>query len=946
MLSHKVLVRDRLDEASRYYLDGMDDYYSKEGEAQAWQGKGAEALGLEGEVTTADFRNLLGGFIDPTAPSVRASTRDDMHDRIGIDLTFSAPKSVSILALVGGKSELIAMHDQAVTHALNEAEKLAQARQSVGGKVKIENTANLIVAKFRHETTRAADPLLHTHSVVLNLTQRADGSWRALKNDQIVKSSKLLGAIYRSELARQLTAAGYEIRHEPNGLFELASVTREQVAAFSQRSADIEDHLADMGVDRANSTTAQRQAATMATREAKDPTLDRAALHQEWVTRAQAVGLNLSPRLSRVAAQNSISGPNSPPSFAMTEASDAAVRFAIAHLSERDAVIDRPSLMTQAALAAIGTTSPASIEAAIAAQVERGRLVAEATRYRPADQPKATPMTEQQLVGRYAAAAGGEVAARAKVQAAVADGGLVAAPQRYTTSVARAREVRLLAIERDGRGAVAPVLAPTKAAAFFATTSLNDGQREAAVLMASTSDRVVGVEGLAGTGKSFMLEQAKARIEAEGYQVRALAPYGSQVKALRELGVSANTLASFLAAKDKGIDAKTVLVLDEAGVVPARQMADLLKIVEDHGARIVVMGDRMQTRAIEAGRPFEQLVDAGMKTARMDEIQRQRDPTLRNAVELAAKGRAVAALHTLPAVTEIANAGERHQAVAAAFLALSAEERQQTLIVTGTNEARRAINQHVREGLGLIGAGRSYESLARVDTTQAERKSARTYQVGQIVQPEKDNSRAGLSRHELYEVREIGPGNILTVSARDGTLRTFSPAKATLSVYDAQQREFSAGDSVRVTRNDAARDLANGDRYTVAVVQATSVLITDGKRQVALPTSEPLHLDHAYASTVHAAQGLTRDRTFYDAPSESLTTTRDVFYVALSRARDDFQLWTDNRTRLPEAVARKADKRAAMDIHLPAATRSPALERVAGAAAGRKQLAAGAELGD
>lgn len=941
MLSHKLLTAKQIGKVASYYGDGADDYYAKEGDAQTWQGKGAEALGLSGEVDRERFRELLHGQVEPGGPSVRLSTRDDSKDRIGLDLTFSAPKSVSIAALVGGDSELIAMHDRAVAHALDEAELLAGARQKVGGKTRQERTGNLVIAKFRHETTRAEDPDLHTHSVVMNLTQRADGKWRALRNDDIIKSTKLLGALYRSELARELEAAGYEIRHGRDGLFELASVSREQIEAFSQRAKAIEEHLADQGLTRETSSSSQRQAATMATRDAKDPQVDRAAMHAEWRARAEALGMDFTgPEVGRSAGPRAEherrergggdGGAGGPPAvrpaeFARAEAARLAIKYAVAHLSERDAVMDHRQIIDTAVKHSIGDTGIRDIERALAERVATGRLVAEVPMYRAAADPDSKALSAEEWTAKAAAAQGVDpAAARERVQAAIANGGLLAIDRRYTTHRAIERERQVLAIEANGRGAVAPMLSADAAAAYFAKEQLNTGQQAAATLILSTTNRVIGIEGDAGTGKSHMLDKAKRRIEtlapaqrfamANGYTFRALAPYGSQVKALRELGVTANTLASFLKAKDKGLDDKTVIVLDEAGVVPARQMADLLKEVESAGARIILVGDTAQTKAIEAGRPFDQLLTAGMAKAQMREIQRQKNPLLKAAVELAARGNTTKALEKIGVIVEIQTATDRRHAIAAAFAKLTPADRDQTLIVAGTNESRREINGHVRDLLGLTGKGREKELLIRRDTTQAERRFSRNYRIGDVVEPEVSSKALGLSRGVLYKITATGPGNNLTVQSPEGETLTFNPGRTKLSVYQVEATELAPGDRVRITHNNAKMDVANGDRFTVSAIDGKSVTITDGKRTLQLPTATPIHLDLAYVSTVHGSQGLTEDRVFYDADTKSRTMTKDVFYVAMSRARHEFLPYTDDIKALPAAVARVAEKRAALDV--------------------------------
>jgi ATP-dependent exoDNAse (exonuclease V) alpha subunit len=150
---------------------------------------------------------------------------------------------------------------------------------------------------------------------------------------------------------------------------------------------------------------------------------------------------------------------------------------------------------------------------------------------------------------------------------------------------------------------------------------------------------------------------------------------------------------------------------------------------------------------------------------------------------------------------------------------------------------------------------------------------------------------------------------------RQATFAEWRARAAELGIdFARREAELAAGDRVRITRNDAARDLANGDRFTVAAVNARAITLTDGRRQVELPTDRPLHLDHAYASTVHSSQGLTADRVLIDASTRSRTTSKDVFYVAISRAQQEARVYTDNRTKLPIAVEREHRKHAAMEL--------------------------------
>ncbi len=916
MLSHKILTRQDVGDVASYYGDGADDYYAKEGEAQTWQGRGAEMLGLVGPVDSRRFRELLAGKVDPGSTPVRISTRDDSKSRIGIDLTFSAPKSVSIQALVGRDAGLVEAHDAAVARVLEHVEELAQARKKTAGVTQIERTGNLIIAKFRHETTRAQDPDLHTHSVVMNLTRRADGEWRALKNDEIIARTRYLGVLYRTELARILEQQGYALRYGKDGTFELAAMSRQQIEAFSRRSAEIERRLTEMGLTRDTATAAQKQLATMQTRGEKPRLVDRARMLGEWEHRSAELGIRFERTSNRP-----IQTFDRTEAVAEAEAGRLAVQFAISHLMEREAAITASTLLDTALKHDLGASRLDSVLRAIGDEVTEGRLVAEESRYHDAGELGTYAKPGQAWIDELRQGGLAEADAQSRLQADVASGRLVMAEARYTTPEALAREHEILRIERDGRSALAPVLSLPDAVAHFADRPLNNGQRSAATMMLSSSNRVVGIEGFAGTGKSHMLRFATEKIEAHGYTVRALAPYAGQVKALRGLGVSANTVASFLRAREQPLGPKSVLVIDEAGVVPARQMAKLLQTAESAGARVVLIGDRAQTKAIEAGRPFDQLIRNGMTTTEMAEIQRQTDPRLREAVELAARGRAAPSLAKVRDIVELADDTDRRTAIAQSYAKLTKWERERTLIVAGTNEARREINALVREAIGTAGEGKQASFLVRRDTTQEQRRYSRNYDVGDTIQPERDYPSAGLVRGALYTVEENGPGNRLTVRAQDGAAIEFSPYKCSnLSVYQTERAELSRGDLVRITRNDAALDLANGDRLRVAFQVRSTVVLTDGVRTIHMDASRPLHLDHAYATTVHSSQGLTTDRVFIEATTTSRTTAKDVYYVAVSRARSEARIFTNDREALGSAIGRENPKIAAMDLATPQRT--------------------------
>ena len=915
MLTTTVLTRQDGAQLASYYEDAADDYYAKEGEASAWQGKAAAALKLSGPVDPRDFRMMLDGHIALGVYARAASNRHDSKERLGIDLTFSAPKSVSIQAFLGGDERIIQAHDRAVARALDHAEERAQARAKIAGRSQTETTGNLAVAKWRHETSREQDPQLHTHAVVMNFTRRSDGQWRALKNDEIVKSTKYLGAVYRTELAAELQKIGYSLRHDPGGTFELAHISRQQIEAFSRRSKQVEANLSARGLDRESATAGQKQVAALSTRE-KKASVDREALFRSWGERARESGISFDRPSPAVGIGHYDNSPWQ--AAADAEAAKRAVAFAVSHHTERQSILDRSDLVDTALKQGMGRVRLAHIDAEVERRIGEGYMIREAPLYRLSDAKEGEEgRTARAWSARLVELGIDAREASVRTEQAIIRGRLVPAEIRYTTQTALAREKAILAVEAVGRGAVAPILPAEVVRERLAGVGLTRGQAEAAEAMLASSDRVVGVQGLAGTGKTHMLKTAAAIATAENFQVRAIASYGSQVNVLRGEGFQANTLAAFLASKDKGIDDRSILILDEAGVVPARLMERFLRTAQEAGARVVLLGDTAQTKAIEAGRPFDQLQAAGMRTALMDEIQRQRDPELRDAVRLAAFGDTDAALTKLRSVQEFKDDDERREAIVTDYMALSPAERDKALILAITNEARFDLNRRVREATGLEGKGWTYDALIRRDTTQAERRYSRNYHHGDLIQPEKDYPRLGLERGALYQVLENGPGNRLRLGAADGTVREVSPANLKkLSVYQPAQLEFAVGDTVRTTRNDPALDVTNGDRFRVAGIDrvARTVTIEDGKRQVVLDSSKPLHLDHAYSMTVHSAQGATADRVLFEADTRPRTLAQDVFYVGISRPRIEARIYTDDIGKLPEAIRLDTVKHAAMDL--------------------------------
>ncbi len=839
-------------EAGNYY-EKADDYYARDQSPSLWQGKGAKILGLEGSVAIEDFRDLLDGSL-PDGSQIQVASAGH---RGGTDLTFSAPKSLSLQSLIGGDKRLVEAHDRAVKRALAYAETLIAYRYTEQGETSRKNSGIMTAATFRHELSRACDPQLHTHCVVLNFTQRPDKQWRAIDNESLYRQKMLMGALYRAELAREVQKLGYQVRRtRDDGLFELADFTKEQLEEFSSRSKVMEEALQQKGKNRKAVSAKEMEILTIATRPKKTD-VDRKTLKKYWEEKSWDARIHF-----KIPKEN-LKTEKEPKESGSVQA----LSFAIDHGTERQAVVTEDQIFRAALEHGVGQTTYDEIKKELKQAVSRGDLIQKG--------------------------------------------------ERYTTLQAQEREKDILASEKNGRSRVPSIKDKMEVYLEIQGAGLNQGQQEAAALILTTQNRVVGIQGLAGTGKTFMLQAARKFAEESGFEVRGLAPSAAAALELAKTGIKSETLAAFENNRSKELNEKTLLVVDEAGMVSARQMQTVLRVSEKTGARVVLVGDTQQLKAVEAGKPFAQIQAHGMDTAGMGEIQRQINPRLKAAVELAAQGNIHRSLSLMEKeIIEIKSPDERYKTIAEDFTALTPQERNQTLIVSGTNVARRAINEQIRKNLGLEGKGLRIEILENKDLTKAEVKRIEKYSVGDFVKPHRSYRSLNLKNNELCKVVKVNSSDVV-LEKSDKTRIKWEPTRQNkFGVYRSEKREVALGDRVRITENDHQKDLRNGDMATVKKIEKDQIHFErEGGKDFSLNNSKPLHLDHGYCSTVYSAQGRTCERVLMDADVQSLTSSKDTYYVALSRARREAKIYTNERERLPEMMARENVKEAALEIH-------------------------------
>ena len=476
----------------------------------------------------------------------------------------------------------------------------------------------------------------------------------------------------------------------------------------------------------------------------------------------------------------------------------------------------------------------------------------------------------------------------------------------------------MLEVELLGRGAVRAIASGT----LSIDAKLNERQRAAVEAALTTTNRITGIQGLAGVGKTTLLNEFRQQAEACGYTLAGVAPSHGAVKALAEAGIEGKTLQSWEVSGSK-LDDRTILVIDESSLASTRQLADAVIRAEKAGARVLVVGDSDQYQSVEAGRGFQQLQQAGMQTSIVDTMLRQQTDITREVAQLAAEGKGAAALEALAkagGVVEIKDEAQRLALIAADFCALPAEERRETLVLTGTNEARRQINAAVREGLSLAGQGKTVETFERGDLTANQQRRAQFYAEGDAVRFDKDYRSLGVKSGEILKVKVIRT-NEIELARPDGSTVTFTPANLSgkgWTVGKTDRRELSAGDRIRVTGDIAASGerLRNGLRAMVLTIsdKQMQVQLDGGKKVVInLESGLPFSLDYGYAATGHSAQGLGAKRVLLERSSACRTASRREFYTDVTRVKQELKVYTDDRGKLGKAVEKQNDKQQALE---------------------------------
>ena len=867
------------------FANAQENYYSEGDRIRGeWHGKLAQEWGVRGDVQEEHFQRLANGQHPLTAEQLvrhqtareyvnaRGETVSTMEHRAAWDATFSAPKSVSLTALVGGDEAVRQAHRDSVKVALNEMQRFVQAR--MGGNRLPETTGKWIATSFEHDSARPvngyAAPQLHTHVVFFNLTETKNGEARALQPHELDRSQQYATAIYRSELALRLKDQGYEVERGKSGQPEIAGYTREYLDASSPRSQQIQAYLEQQGLKGAGAA----QIAAHQTRDDKLPAITHAEMQRMHREVAERFG-NQPEQVIRAAHSHEVE--RSVPS---RQSLESALTYAQDKNLERHAVTDERDLMRDALRRSMGEAGFREVRDRFEKRIESGSLI--------------------------------EVESKSPARV-------------FTTEKMIQYERDNVSEMRKGHGQYGPLVSHEPWQSVEQNhMHLSASQRAAVEQILTTHDKIVGLEGVAGAGKTTSLTAIREATEREGYQVVGLAPTSRAAHKLAESGIESHTLQRQLIRNEAPNDGqKRFFVIDESSLASTKQMNEFFHRLHTSD-RVLLVGDTRQHEAVESGRPYKQLQEAGMETAKLSEILRQKDPTLKEAVEQLARGdvhEGIASLEKHGRVHEIVNSQERLNSIAREY----SRSPEGTLVISPDNESRRELNSLIHRELQNRGDVSRDEHKLRVlesrqEMTGADRQWAGQYETGDVLRYSRGSKTEGIKPGEYARVTGVDPKeNRLTIEREVGTLQTYDPRRLSgVSVHREAERELSLGDRIQFTAPSKELQVANRDLGTVEHVNTNGDLRIrmDSGQEVRFNVREHPHLDYGYAVTSHSSQGQTADRVLIhvDTEKSELLVNNRFAYVSVSRAQHDAHIYTNDGSKLSRSLSRESSQRTATEV--------------------------------
>jgi len=872
-----------LSNAEKYFAEHLQlgDYYSQENQVLGqWFGTGAELLGLANAVKEADFLKLCrnehpdgDGILTQRLKSTRWD-EDRMatvaNRRVFYDFTFSPPKSVSIQAFIGEDRRILDAHNRAIQIAARELESFAGTRVHHGKKISERLTGKLVGALFRHETSRSLDPHLHTHCIMFNATyDPVENRWKALSNYEMLQARKYVENVYYHELARDLHRIGYEIENHPRGDFQITGVAKDLCTRFSKRHNEIDERIEKLlrekpELARGNLKELRAQIA-QAERSRKISGIRLPELERLWASQVTQEERQSLAKLVRQTKPEKLA--NQP------RIAEAAIQWAEDHLFDRHSVIREHELWSTAL------------------ERERGQLF-------DIDDLKMASDGRQYLRSEYA-------------------------PGKITVREILDREWEIICLAQDGKWRH-PAFNPE----HEVSSGLMPDQKAAAEKILRSEDFVTLFCGGAGTGKSHTLREIGNGLTGAGHFIQVIAPQRQQALDLKSSFGDTHTVSEFLTIRR--MMPGTVVIVDEAGQIGGKQMHQLLTFVHQHRGRVILSGDTRQHGAVEASDALRAIEKyAGIEPARLTKIRRQ-NPKLgetkserkrikqyRAAVRKAQTGHYAESfdrLDQLGAIAECQTLDEQREQLVAGYVEL-AQLKRSVVVVSQTWGEIHEINERIRIGLrnvGLVGKDDvTVQTNERIDLTDAQKRDQRFYPANAVL----------VFNRDAGEFRKGDQGKLLKATASHLLVETEKRIRKVafnqldrITVCQPVEIALTPGDRLQLKTNSETADgkpLVNGELVSVKSVAP------DGRINLHDGRSLPAHYRQfvrGYAVTSYGSQGKTVEHVLFSDSAVKAATNNQQWLVTISRGTRGVRIFTQDKTRLQENIARLGNRELAVEL--------------------------------
>ena len=862
--------------AVSYYQKGLSqqDYYlDKKHIPGKWHGKTALMLGLSGTVDKDTFEAMANNRHPKTGEKL--TVRDAANRRAGVDFTFSAPKSASILYGITGDDDILRAHKSAVEAAIIEVEADMQTQMNKNGKKNYATTGNIAYASFEHFTSRPvrtdknkpleADPQLHSHCFIFNISYAKEKKrFQAIEQGNVHRNAEYYEALYHSKFSSEMRASGYAIERSGKW-WEVKKIDRPLINKFSNRSSEIKDEIAKTEIEKGITLTVKQKAAVGAlTRINKNKLKTTGNLKSVWLERLSKADRE---KIKSAKGNNSTSTTES-----KKLSPNLAIDQSIKHFLERKSVVPEKKVLARAMQLSYGIHSAEQIKTALA---KRTDLI---------------------------------IAKKSGIDF-------------LTTKEMLQAENRMIAFAAKGKNTVAPINPKYEIEQDF----LNAQQKKAVKHILSSKDRVVILSGGAGVGKSTLLKEVKSGIESTGKQIFAFAPSAeASRKNLRDKGFeTADTIQRFLI--DKKLQQQTkgqIIMIDEAGMVGTRKMNEIFKIAEIQKSRVILSGDHRQHSAVNAGDALRQLeYKSGLKPARVKEVVRQRhNPEYKKAITALAHGYTEAGfkkLDQIGCIKEVADARERHDLIAEDYFK-SVSAKRSAIVVSPThaegNKISDAIRGKLQEEKRLSSIERSFDIQRPLSFTESERKDHNVYEKGMSVQFHQNVP--GFKAGEKYEVTARKDGRVSLQQTTDEQEKILDLKYAErFQVFRKDKIEIATGETIRISVNGRTREnnrINNGQVYQVTgFTEEGHIKLSNGKTL----DKNYRNFQYGYTRTSFAVQGRDAQDVLIAQSAVSFPASNDKqFYVSTSRGVETCRIYTDDKEELKRAVQRPGDRPAAREL--------------------------------